>query len=78
MSEKPPQDNTENNNEKSPDNFEESYESHCNEFQKTRDEKLKEFYNTLGDTIERHKAEFRTASFNVLGGIGGIFEKMGK
>ena len=71
MFEQPPKNNVENNSEA-------TYESRCDKFQKTRDEKLEEFYNNLGETAERHRAELHSATLNLLGGIGGIFEKMGK
>ena len=68
MSEKIPNDLE--NNDKEPLSSEECEES--------RNEKLDGFYKDLEDTVKQHKAEFRADAWNVLGGIGGIFEKMGK
>ena len=62
----------------SPENERNSYENNLEELQETRDKKLEEFYKNIKNIAERHKAEFHSASLNVLGGIGGIFEKMGK
>lgn len=81
MFEKLPKNDLEDNDLNSQENFSvnnEPEEKERVERLQYRDEKLEEVYEKINNAVKQHKAEFRTASLDLLGGIGGIFEKMGK